>query len=126
MTNTTRLCVEAMEDRCCPSTLSLQVTAAPELPSASAGKGGMEQTLTVADGAAVILDFSFGIENPTTIGSATGGAGAGKIKFNEFTIKKTTDSASPAFFGNAESGSHYFVGPPAGELVFFDECTRCD
>ena len=31
-----------------------------------------------------IKDFSFGIENPTTIGSATGGAGAGKIKFNEF------------------------------------------
>ena len=25
-----------------------------------------------------------GVENPTTIGSATGGAGAGKIKFNEF------------------------------------------
>jgi len=37
-----------------------------------------------------ISDFSFGVENPTTIGSATGGAGAGKIKFNEFTIKKTT------------------------------------
>jgi hypothetical protein len=29
----------------------------------------------------------FGVENPTTIGSATGGAGAGKIKFNEFQIK---------------------------------------
>lgn len=26
---------------------------------------------------AVVKDFSFGIENPTTIGSATGGAGAG-------------------------------------------------
>lgn len=25
-------------------------------------------------------------------------SGAGKIKFNEFTIKKTTDSASPGFF----------------------------
>ena len=45
-----------------------------------------------------IKDFSFGIENPTTIGSATGGAGAGKIKFNEFSITKTTDSASPNFF----------------------------
>lgn len=28
-------------------------------------------------------------------GSATGGAGAGKVKFNEFTITKTTDQASP-------------------------------
>jgi len=54
-----------------------------------------------------LKDFSFGVENPTTIGSATGGAGAGKIKFNEFTIKKTTDKASPAFFKNCCTGSHY-------------------
>jgi type VI secretion system secreted protein Hcp len=54
-----------------------------------------------------IKDFSFGVENPTSIGSATGGAGAGKIKFNEFTIKKTTDSASPAFFKNCCAGAHY-------------------
>ena len=54
-----------------------------------------------------IKDFSFGIENPTTIGSATGGAGAGKIKFNEFTIKKTTDQASPLFFRNCAAGAHY-------------------
>jgi hypothetical protein len=31
------------------------------------------------------------IEDPTSSESATGGAGAGKIKFNEFTIKKTSD-----------------------------------
>src|SRR5215510_12248864 len=54
-----------------------------------------------------IKDFSFGVENPTTIGSATGGAGAGKIKFNEFTIKKTTDKASPLFFKNCCMGAHY-------------------
>jgi type VI secretion system secreted protein Hcp len=54
-----------------------------------------------------IKDFSFGVENPTTIGSATGGAGAGKIKFNEFTIKKTSDRASPAFFKNCCAGAHY-------------------
>jgi hypothetical protein len=29
-----------------------------------------------------IGSFSFGVENPTSIESATGGAGAGKIKFN--------------------------------------------
>lgn len=39
--------------------------------------------------------------------SATGGAGAGKIKFNEFTIKKTTDKASPLFFKNCTTGAHY-------------------
>src|SRR5438105_10233323 len=54
-----------------------------------------------------IKDFSFGVENPTTIGSATGGAGAGKVKFNEFTIHKNVDSASPAFFRNCCAGAHY-------------------
>jgi type VI secretion system Hcp family effector len=54
-----------------------------------------------------IKDFSFGVENPTTIGSATGGAGAGKTKFNEFTIKKPTDLASPKFFKNCCIGAHY-------------------
>ena len=54
-----------------------------------------------------IKDFSFGVENATTIGSATGGAGTGKIKFNEFTIKKTSDQSSPAFFKNCCVGAHY-------------------
>jgi type VI secretion system secreted protein Hcp len=65
------------------------------------GKGG------ATNGAFEIKDFTFGVENPTTIGSATGGAGAGKIKFNEFTIKKTTDKASAAFFKNCCAGAHY-------------------
>src|SRR5438093_915744 len=42
-----------------------------------------------------IKDFSFSIENPSTIGSATSGAGAGKAKFNEVEITKTPDKASP-------------------------------
>ena len=57
---------------------------------------------------AIVIDsFSFGVENPTTIGSATGGAGAGKIKFNEFQITKKVDSASPVLFKQAASGAHY-------------------
>src|SRR5439155_5540347 len=35
------------------------------------------------------------------------GAGAGKIKFNEFTIKKPTDKSSPLFFKNCCAGVHY-------------------
>ena len=58
-------------------------------------------------GAFEIKDWSFGVENPTTIGSATGGAGAGKVKFNEFTIKKTSDQASPLFFESSAAGTHY-------------------
>jgi type VI secretion system Hcp family effector len=54
-----------------------------------------------------IKDFSFSVENPTTIGSATSGAGAGKIKFNEFTITKRIDKASPVLFKSCASGEHY-------------------
>jgi len=54
-----------------------------------------------------IKDFSFGVENPTTIGSATGGAGAGKATFGELTIKKTSDRASPSFFKSCVTGAHY-------------------
>ena len=54
-----------------------------------------------------IRDFSFGVESPTTIGSATTGAGTGKIKFNEFTIRKVTDQSSPVFFKNCCAGAHY-------------------
>ena len=53
-----------------------------------------------------IKDFSFDVGNPTTIGSATSGAGAGKIKFNEFIITKTTDRASPVFFQECCAGDH--------------------
>jgi type VI secretion system secreted protein Hcp len=70
-------------------------------------KGETHDSVYVKNDAFEIKDFSFGVENPTTIGSATGGAGAGKIKFNEFTIKKTTDQASPTFFLNCCIGSHY-------------------
>jgi len=54
-----------------------------------------------------LQDFNLGGETAATIGSASAGAGAGKIKFNEFTIKKTTDSASPLFFKNCVAGAHY-------------------
>jgi type VI secretion system secreted protein Hcp len=54
-----------------------------------------------------IVSFSFGASNPTSVGSATGGAGAGKVKFNEFTIRKTTDLASPLLFRAATTGQHF-------------------
>jgi type VI secretion system secreted protein Hcp len=56
-----------------------------------------------------IKDFSFGIENKATVGSATGGAGGGKVQFNEFSIKKTVDQCSAAFFKNCCAGAHYQV-----------------
>src|SRR5262249_48559710 len=68
---------------------------------------GGSQDVTFGKKAFEIKDFSFDVENPTTIGSATGGAGAGKIKFNEFTIKKTSDKASAIIFQHCAQGVHY-------------------
>lgn len=41
-------------------------------------------------------------ENHVAIQSATGGAGAGKAKFNEFSITKAVDVASPKLFQAAQ------------------------
>jgi type VI secretion system secreted protein Hcp len=68
---------------------------------------GHQQAGQPAHQAFEIKDFSFGVENPTTIGSATGGAGAGKVRFNEFTITTKVDQASVAFFRNCVAGAHY-------------------
>ena len=54
-----------------------------------------------------IESFSFGAENLTTIGSATGGAGAGKATFNELTIEKAVDSTTPRFLKMLAVGSHF-------------------
>jgi type VI secretion system secreted protein Hcp len=52
-----------------------------------------------------IESFSWGLSNSGSM-AATGGAGAGKVKFNEFTIKKTTDKSSPKLMQAAASGEH--------------------
>ncbi len=54
-----------------------------------------------------LKEWGFSVENKTTIGSATGGAGGGKAEFPAFTIKKLVDSASPNFFRNCVAGAHY-------------------
>jgi type VI secretion system Hcp family effector len=101
-----QLKVEALEDRLVQSTSSFL---APIMFSPPTGTGQTGETAHGhgPKGVFEIKDFSFGIENPTTIGSAAGGTGAGKIKFNEFTITKNIDSASPVFFKNCCAGTHY-------------------
>lgn len=58
-------------------------------------------------GGIAIVKFSFGVENQTTIGSATGGAGSGKAKLKEFEFDKVADRSTPAFFIACASGGHY-------------------
>ncbi len=54
-----------------------------------------------------ISEFNFDIENTLNIGSASGGAGAGKVQFNEFNVKKRTDTASHVLFLNCCTGGHF-------------------
>lgn len=54
-----------------------------------------------------IDSFSFSIENTLAIGSKSGGAGAGKAQFNEFSVSKSTDSGSGPLFKTCCCGGHY-------------------
>jgi type VI secretion system secreted protein Hcp len=54
-----------------------------------------------------INTFGFGVSQAETSGSATGGASAGKAKFEEFTIEKDVDKASPPLFVACVVGAHY-------------------
>src|SRR5579871_3657869 len=54
-----------------------------------------------------IKSFSFSVENTVSIGSATGGAGAGKARFNDLQISKLEDSASPVLFRMLATGQHF-------------------
>ena len=90
----------------------LQGISAPTVPQGalefapSGGGGGAEflkipgilggATDKLHSGQIEISSFSFGVANPTTIGSATGGAGAGKVKFGEIHVTKAFDKSSPA------------------------------
>jgi type VI secretion system secreted protein Hcp len=54
-----------------------------------------------------ISSFSLGAENTVSIGSSTGGAGVGKVKFQTFEVVKPLDSLSPTLFLDLASGGHY-------------------
>src|SRR2546423_9122241 len=86
------ICLMALQDR---AAVDAFIWFDSEAPTAAITGTSQDAVFKGSQGWFEIKDFSFGVENPTTIGSATGGAGAGKIKFNEFTIKKTTDVSSP-------------------------------
>jgi YD repeat-containing protein len=58
-----------------------------------------------------IKDWGFEVTNKSVIGSATTGAGSGKVKFGELTIKKDAHSAAKLLFKNCVAGGHYKTGP---------------
>lgn len=57
-----------------------------------------------------VLSFSWGINNATTIGSATGGAGAGKATVHDFSIVKVIDASSPMLFEKCCQGAMISTG----------------
>lgn len=57
-----------------------------------------------------VESFSWGETNATTIGSATGGAGAGKVKFDQFVITTRVSSASPELAFKCAAGAHIPTG----------------
>jgi type VI secretion system secreted protein Hcp len=79
-------------------------------------------------GSVQVSSFAFGVENPTIIGSATGGAGTGKAKFSTLQVTKGIDSASPGLFSALSTGAHFpeavlhirkaGAGPSADYLVY--------
>jgi len=54
-----------------------------------------------------VEDYSFDIEQTLNIGSQAGGAGAGKVTFNPFSITRKIDAASPLLFDMACSGTPF-------------------
>src|SRR4249920_3049801 len=51
--------------------------------------------------------FSWSATNATTIGSATGGAGAGKVKQEKLIVTKRYDKSSPPLFAALAAGQHF-------------------
>lgn len=51
--------------------------------------------------------FSWGVSNPISRGSATGGAGAGKIAFQDFTFTSRIGRQSTELFMHAAQGTNF-------------------
>jgi len=51
--------------------------------------------------------FKVEVKNPTSLGSAGGGAGTGKCQLEPFEITKVTDNCSPSLFKCCATGQHY-------------------
>ncbi len=64
-----------------------------------------------------ISSFVFGVQNPTTIGSSSAGAGAGKAQFQALKFTKNVDRASLGLFTALATGSHFKSVVSAGIKV---------
>jgi type VI secretion system secreted protein Hcp len=54
-----------------------------------------------------VTDYDFDVEQTLNIGSASSGAGAGKITFNPFKITRSVDRSTPQLFNFAAAGTSF-------------------
>ncbi len=63
-----------------------------------------DTVLSGSKGWSALKSVTFSTEHPASIGTASLGAGGGKVQFNDFTITKYVDIASPQLFLSLCSG----------------------
>jgi type VI protein secretion system component Hcp len=63
-------------------------------------------TENLAGGELRVESFSFGVSNPSTVGSGGSGAGAGKAMFQDFSFTTIAGKQSPLLFGASATGKH--------------------
>ena len=76
-------------------------------PGQSRVQGETNDEVMAAKKAFEIKSFSFGASNNISIGSHTGGGGAGKASFKDFKVVKRTDTASCGLFATLCNGTHF-------------------
>lgn len=54
-----------------------------------------------------IYSFSWGANNPVSIGSGSGGASSGKVAHSSFNVMKRFDKATPKLLQTLSSGGHF-------------------
>jgi type VI secretion system secreted protein Hcp len=70
-------------------------------------KGETQDADMSSKGAFEIYSFSWGASNPVSIGSGTGGSGAGKASLSSFNVMKKTDTSSASIFKACCVGDHF-------------------
>lgn len=75
--------------------------------SAAQPKGESQDAFFSKKGAVEISEFSFGVSQTESASSGTGGSGVGKVKFDEFSIKKNVDTSSPLLYQACATGAHF-------------------
>jgi type VI secretion system secreted protein Hcp len=81
----------------------------PPAPKASitVNIAGLSCQTTAGTNMFSVQAWSWGASNPVTIGSAGGGAGAGKASVSDLVVQKNFDQCSPVLFGAVATGKHF-------------------